>query len=444
MDDSLLLIRPDKRDMLHSYSGLLIGEYSKALATFGRVHVSQPNQIIDCHSIEDVRAAVIRADLAGLRVRVMGNGYSWSPYVLTRDVCLRLVGLSQIKEVDKVSKRVRVQAGARLGDLTRALAAHGLCLPSLSFVSDATIGGVIATGTHGTSPKWGTLSDFVRSIMLVLPTGEIKTLGPSSSAEELRAAKVAVGMLGVIVEVELQAIEMPWVRYSKSTMDLSGFMDQRENLLAKYDHIWVHWVLGRNKVSVQGFEVRATPATGFQPYVTGENAVWQNRRLLFRGGRFIQRSLRRAAAPLTALVQRKAGSQPVYMSMQYGLPASQAETAIRSLYSSDFAKIHAGREVELKFLKGTNDNYLGSNSGEDSILFNLYWNVADSEKFTIFDSFETIMRSFSAKPHWGKAHSPLSVDYIKKAFPRWAEFEAVRSKFDAKGTFSIFPKFESL
>ena len=56
------------------------------------------------------------------------------------------------------------------------LAAHGLSLPSLSFLSDATVSGAVATATHGTSPKWGTLSDFVRSMKLLYAIG-VSSLG---------------------------------------------------------------------------------------------------------------------------------------------------------------------------------------------------------------------------------------------------------------------------
>jgi FAD/FMN-containing dehydrogenase len=374
----------------------------------------------------------------------MGNGYSWAPHVLTRDVCLRLVGLNRILGVNRDNKTVRVQAGVRLGDLTRSLAAHGLTLPSLSFVSDATVGGVVATASHGTSAKWGTLSDSVVSMTLVLSTGEIKTVGPGDASEELRAAKVAVGMLGVIVEVELQAIDMPWVRYSERTMDLSTFLASRSAILTQYDHVWAHWTLGHDKVLLKLLQVRDTPARGFQPYVTDDNAYWQHRQILGRATRKLQRIARRFAAPLTSLVERLAERQQtadprqVWMSMQYGVLTSQAEGTIDHIRASEFAKQHSGRVVELKFLKGTDDTYLGPNAGGDALLFNIWWLVDDHVKFTIFEAFETMMRTLHARPHWGKLHASPDVGYMQTAYPHWAQFEAVRSRFDPSGTFSIF------
>ncbi len=69
---------------------------------------------------------------------------------------------------------------------------------------------------HGTSAHWGTISDFVQSLTMVLASGEVKKIDRQSAPEEMRAASVAVGSLGVIVELELQAISMPWVAESRS------------------------------------------------------------------------------------------------------------------------------------------------------------------------------------------------------------------------------------
>src|SRR5205807_1963818 len=161
------------------------------------------------------------ATSAGLRVRAMGFGNSWAAHVVTPDVLVNLCKLNRIHTIDTVNKTVVVDAGVRLGNLTRALAERSLSLPSLSFLPDVTIGGAVATATHGTSPNWGTLSDFVRSMDVVLASGEVKKFGPESSPDELRAGRVAIGMLGVIVRLELQVVDRPWVRFLQEFMDLT-------------------------------------------------------------------------------------------------------------------------------------------------------------------------------------------------------------------------------
>ncbi|MGH2257721.1 D-arabinono-1,4-lactone oxidase, partial [Enterococcus faecalis] len=59
-------------------------------------------------------------------------------------------------------------------------------------------------------------------------------------------------------------------------------------------------------------------------------------------------------------------------------------------------------------------------------------------KYTVFASFEQTMKSMGGRPHWGKYHAPPTLAEMQAAFPRWAEFEAVRRRLDPDGTFSIF------
>jgi predicted dehydrogenase len=246
----------------------------RKLATYNGVWTFKPRHIAECASVGEVKSVVKEAVSAGLSVRAMGMGGSWAPELLTHDVCIKLSGLNRIHEVDAARKTVRLEAGVRLGDLTRKLAGHGLSLPSLSFFPDVTVGGAVASATHGTSPKWGTLSDFVQSMKVVLASGEVKEFGPHSPAEELLAARVAVGMLGVIVELELQAIDMPWVRPAQLHMDLASFLAQRDAIAAQYEHVFAYWTLGKDEVRIDCLEARPQPSKGFYPYVLGDKGCW--------------------------------------------------------------------------------------------------------------------------------------------------------------------------
>lgn len=420
---------------------------SSAITTYEDIWRFEPRRLVNAASIDDIRAAVADATSSGLRVRAMGFGNSWAAHVVTRDVLVNISRLNTIHTIDSTRRTVVVDGGVRLGDLTRVLAEKNLSLPSLSFLPDVTIGGAIATATHGTSPNWGTLSDFVCSMDVVLASGEVKRFGPDSPPDEFRAARVAIGMLGVIVRLELQIVERPWVRFSQQQMDLSTFRERLPALLSKYEHIWVNWTLGLDQVSVDLLEKRSTAAPGFHPY----SAIWRpsNRRvvqLLNQLGvststllQWRDRLVGLLKGSSTGTLATLRGSQGQrFMSMQYALPVSQLGMAIDRIRSSDFAARNQGRLVEMKFLKHQDFSYLGPNSDGDAVGFNLWWLVDDSEKFTIFEPFEALMTNMKARPHWGKAHSSPSVEYVRSVYPRWAEFESVRARFDPTGTFSIF------
>jgi L-gulonolactone oxidase len=429
-------------------TGRALVDSDRLIVTYEDVWKFKPRHVVEPASIDEIRSAVVEADTAGLRVRAMGFGSSWAAHVMTRDVCVSLSKLNRIHNIDVVNKTVVVDAGVRLGDLSRALAVHKLSLPSLSFLPDVTVGGAVTTASHGTSPHWGILSDFVRSMDVVLASGEVKRFGPDSPPDEFRAARVAVGMLGVIVRLELQAVDQPWVRFSQEFMDLASLRTRLPALLSKYEHVWVHWTLGEDRVMVELLEKGTSQGDGFNRYT----AVWRP------SNRVIVQILNRVGISTSSLLQlrdrclgllrsaRSGGAVSalrgdhgkVFMSMQYAVPSSQADMAIDRIRNSEFAARNPGRVVEMKFVKGGDLSYLGPNCDGDAVGFNLWWLVDEPVKLTVFEGFEETMKSMNARPHWGKFHNPPSVHYMQAAFPRWAEFEAIRNRFDPKGTFSIF------
>jgi L-gulono-1,4-lactone dehydrogenase len=427
---------------------LALAESSRLITTYEDVRKFKPRHVVESASIDEIRAAIVAADSSGMRVRAIGFGNSWASHLVTRDVCVSLRKLNRIHNIDVVNKTVVVDAGVRLGDLSRALAHHKLSLPSLSFLPDVTVGGAVATASHGTSPHWGTLSDFVRSMHVVLASGEVRKFGPASPPEELRAARVAIGMLGVIVRLELQAVDQPWVRFSQEFTDLATLRARLPSMLSKYEHVWVHWTLGEDRIMLEFLEKGTSRSKGYNRYT----AVWRpsNRvvvQMLNRIGISTSSLLQLRDRSLGLLKSARSGGTvsalrgdhgKVFMSMQYAVPASQTEMAIDRIRNSKFAAQNPGRVVEMKFMKGQDLSYLGPNCDGDVVGFNLWWLVDEPIKLTVFDPFEETMKGMNARPHWGKFHRPPSPEYMQAAYPHWARFESVRARLDPRNTFSIF------
>ena len=116
--------------------------------------------------------------------------------------------------------------------------------------------------------------------------------------------------------------------------------------------------------------------------------------------------------------------------MQYSLAALQASLAIERLRVSDFAKLNPGRVLEMKFLKSSEQSYLGPSSGRDAVLFNTFWFVDHAIKLSVFDLFEELMMRLGARPHWGKLHKRQDVEYLRSVYPDLDKCETVRAKFD--------------
>ncbi|WFR97648.1 FAD-binding protein [Rhizobium tumorigenes] len=398
-----------------------------------------PTKVIHARSTDDVIRAVSFAVSSGLKIRPMGLGYSWSEHCFTNGISLQLDGLRRLCVIDQVAKTITVDAGVRMGDVTRALGRRGLCLPSLAFLPEMTAGGAVATATHGTNHRSGTMSDSVVSMDVVLASGELKTFDSKLVSEaEMCAARVSVGMLGVITKVVFQAIDMPWVHYTKLEIDLDEFMATRDAVLSRYAHVWAHWSLGANKIKVDCLEERQDRYLGFNPYVMHRNAVWEPRRQsmlrsMIRPAVHMARDIVRSNGPAT-----KARSKThVQISMQYSVHTKDWERVVDRIAASQFARSNFGKIMEMKFVKGNNLSYLGPNAGQDAVCFNVYWLVTRSEQDEILRPFEELMRSFSARPHWGKDHKLPDETYMKSAFPQWEAFNCVRRSLDKNNLFSI-------
>jgi FAD/FMN-containing dehydrogenase len=310
----------------------------------------------------------------------------------------------------------------------------------LPFLTECSIGAAVATATHGTSPRWGTISDFVQSLTVVLASGEVRRIDLGSSPEERRAASVAVGWLGIIVELELQAIAMPWVRFEELSMTVDDFLVRMPDLIKRYEHIWAHWSFGADVVVLKCLETSVTPQKGFKPYVAGDGPYWGGQSLRSATLRRAKAAFRRVAAPYPALKRivksaRSASPQDVGMMMQYAVASFQAPLAIERLRASGLARLNPGRVMEMKFLKASEQSYLGPNAGYDAVLFNTFWYVDESIKFTVLDPFEDAMLRLGGRPHWGKFHKRQGVEYLRSAYPEWDTFETVRGRFDPNQMF---------
>ena len=93
-------------------------------------------------------AAAVRA--SQLPIRVLGAGHSFTPLAATDHVTVQLDDLAGLVAVDCERQQATIRAGTRLRELGPLLAAEGLALENQGDVDAQSLGGVLATATHGT------------------------------------------------------------------------------------------------------------------------------------------------------------------------------------------------------------------------------------------------------------------------------------------------------
>src|ERR1700722_17641869 len=192
-------------------------------------------------SEDELAALVHEASRQNLGMRVAGSGHSFTPVVATSGLLLSLKNLQGIVSVDEKRKRVVVRAGTRIGDIGRALKQIGLSLANQGDIDTQAIAGALSTGTHGTGIGLGCLSSQAVGMRLIRPDGSVLEIDGDRDLETMSAAQVAVGMLGVISTITLQAISAHNLKETLWREDFDSCMERHDELAANNRHFSYFW-----------------------------------------------------------------------------------------------------------------------------------------------------------------------------------------------------------
>ena len=181
-------------------------------------------------------------------VKVVGAGHSWAPIGLTDGVMLNLDKFNHIISIDAATKRVTVQAGIRIRDLSAALAVHDppLALRNTGVLNRQSLAGALATGTHGTGINYQIMSADVVALEMVTAAGEVLRVSREDSdlarREVFEAATIHLGGLGVITEVTMEVVDAFSVVKRNRLMPLQEVVGGLEGLVEGIEHLLIWYV----------------------------------------------------------------------------------------------------------------------------------------------------------------------------------------------------------
>jgi D-lactate dehydrogenase (cytochrome) len=167
-------------------------------------------------SPEAASAAICMLGASGKMVRVRGGGTKSTLYGAGEAV-ISTANLSGIRTYARDDLYVTVGAGTRLADLQRELARDGMWVPLASPWSEATVGGIVASGFNAPlRMRYGGIRDLVQALTVVLPDGRLLRLGrpvmKNVAGYDLVKLHIgAHGTLGLITDVTFKLSSRPRV-----------------------------------------------------------------------------------------------------------------------------------------------------------------------------------------------------------------------------------------
>lgn len=393
----------------------------------------------------DVAAAVLDAGSRGETVRVVGAGHSFGDNVVTDGTLMNLDALTGIQVLDAAAGRVRVAAGTRLFDLNRLLDQHGLAMANLGDINVQSAAGAISTGTHGTGATLGNLATFVDSLEIVTADGSIREL----SGEELRAARVSVGALGVVTAYTLTTVPAFKLHERRDRMPLTTLLGDLDEHVHGNDHFEFFIFPHASQAITKGLNRTDEPAgvkSKARAYL--EEVVLENYALdvLSRTGRRFTQQIPRLNRLVTALASpsdKVNHSYDVFSSprmvrfteSEWAFPREAAPDALQEILRLiERRGFDINFPIEVRFVAGDTDSMLSPAYGRDTtyLAVHAYRGMPWQEYFS---AVQEIAVAYGARPHWGKRHS-LDADTLATLYPEWEAFNAVRTNLDPEGRFS--------
>jgi xylitol oxidase len=370
-------------------------------------------------------------------LRVLGTGHSFSTVADSTDALLTVADLPRRVELDEAARTVTVSAGTRFGELTQVLEAAGWALHNLGSLPHISVGGAVATGTHGSGRRNPTLAAAVARLELVTPTGELTTLARGD--ENFDGSVVTLGVLGVVTAVTLDV--QPRYEVEQRVYENLPLETLRENLLdvlsAAYsvsvfltwnrpaaEQVWVKhrvdagpWSEGDDWLGAKLAGEPRNPVPGMDPAFTTEQGgvagPWNERLPHFR-----------------LEFTPSSGDE---LQSEYLLPLDRAVAGLDVLAGLADRMAPLLHVCELRTVAADN-LWLSEFYQRESIALHFTWHKDPEAVAPVLRALEEGLAPLGARPHWGKVFSIEPAD-VAALYPRFTDARALFEAADPTGKF---------
>lgn len=439
-------------------------------------------EVCTARSVADLRDVVRHARESGRTIRAAGGGrghgysgsFSGSPVVTNAaNVIVRMPELNRAWPLLDGSDRVTAQAGTTLKELDVVLRQCGLDLVTQTAPDFLTVAGAVALSCHGCGRDSGTMSDLVVGMTLLDHRGELRTIGPDEP-ELLRAARVNLGCLGIVIDVTLQCVPAFKLVATDCVLPQDEALDRAAELFHGHDYLEYFWYPFNDRVWVKFWDRVPYGTPNVKAPGKGEDRQQRIKGftsdLLLRAATAVPRAtpivdrILMAATPQQTMV---APAPPVFhyqnyfprrlYDLSYAIESGADFSRFRSAFLfvseqvarrarpkgsrtalSPFAYGRGARFpqnfiLHCRFIKGSQGYLAPAVGNELTTMFEAVTYIGTgSEDF--YREVEDHWLGLGGRPHWGKTFR-TDLDFRALYGERWEAFDRIRRAMDPDGMF---------
>jgi len=382
------------------------------------------------------------------KIRVFGTKQSSADIASGLETLLDITTYNKILSYNDAEHKITVQSGVILGDFLEAIEAKGWCIPCLPDINTITIGGALATGTHGTSGKL--LCEYMTECSMVLADGSLKRINEKD--ELIDAVRVSLGVLGVFSEITFKCEPIYTLHVKEGPEDDTEWLPKIKQRLQKHDFLRILWLPHTDKGYVitgdkidPDTEIKEDLGPAYLKHRRTASKIlykyshifpWTTaiaNKLLYRG--FFSSTKEHKGSLYQATVTKSRGSTIELAEWTIGLDVfptvfEELKTEINKWSNKSF--IHIPMDVRFVY---KDKSWLSYAYGEDTVTMGcVSRNAATADTYEAFKSIEKIFLKYGGRPHWGKRFVAKDAT-LSKIYDKWEDFKVLRKEFDPTNKF---------
>jgi xylitol oxidase len=383
-------------------------------------------------TIEELREVIVN----NRKIKAQGTNHSFNGIDNSTFNFVRLLKMNQVISLDETNMTVTVQAGMRYGELCKYLEEKGYALHNLASLPHISIGGSIATATHGSGDKNRNLSSAVRAMKIMNAAGEVVDAG-----NDLPSTIVHLGALGIVTEVTLAIQPSFQVRqFVYQYLPMNVLKDHFEEIFSSgysvslffdwasenINQVWVKKrvtsddpgdapadLFGAKAATKDLHPIETISAVNCTPQM-GVAGPWHERLPHFK-------------LDFTP----SAGEE---LQAEYFVPRSRGYEAIAAVYDlrekvSPLIQISEVRSI------AADELLMSPCYKQDSIAIHFTWKKDWDGVSKVLPLIERVLEKFTVRPHWGKLFTVDPKVLGSRYASRLNDFNKLAKRFDPDGKF---------